>query len=97
MVGEGRRTRLIRVRVSPDEYEAVSRFCSSSGAPTLSDLVRSALWQTMRAQPATGDPAVMSELCTVNQTLLEMNDQIARLRHLIKRSSGGRGPARNND
>jgi hypothetical protein len=98
MLAKERRTRLIRFRVSPDEYESLSRFCASSGARSLSDMARSALQQTMRGQPSGGDLAVLEELRRVSQTLREMNDELANLRHLLtERSQAPRGAQRNSE
>lgn len=83
MLAKERRTRLIRFRVSPDEYESLSRFCASSGARSLSDMARSALQQTMRGQTAPGDVAVLDELRRISLALHEMHDEITKLRHLI--------------
>lgn len=83
MLAKERRTRLIRFRVSPDEYEKLSRYCATSGARSLSDLARSALQQTMRGQAGAGDPAILEQLRRTNDSLRDMGQQIAEIRSLL--------------
>ncbi|HWR52633.1 MAG TPA: hypothetical protein VN428_16095 [Bryobacteraceae bacterium] len=90
MLVRERRSRLIRFRVSPDEYETLSRFCAASGARSLSDLARSALQQTMRGQGVRSEAGVTQELRRVDETMRAMNDQIAEIwRLLLEREAGG--------
>ncbi len=91
MLAKERRTRLIRFRVSPEEYESLSQFCASSGARSLSDLARSALQERMRSQTTAHEAGLIEELRKVDQTLREMSGQITELRLLLTEQAGGRG------
>lgn len=71
------RIRTIGVRLSEDEYSSLERFCAQSGARSISDFARLAIWSFVKR--ADQENAVN---LTMNQNVMQFNDleeKIARL------------------
>jgi hypothetical protein len=83
MILQKRLSRVVWFRVSPDEYEAISEFCASSGSRSISDLSRCAVWWFVRLN---GDPprdALMDEVQTLRTKIQELSGRIERLNLLL--------------
>lgn len=63
------RIRTIGVRLSEDEYSSLEKFCIESGARSISDLARNAIWSFVNR--ANQDTALAS---TVNQNAAQVKD-----------------------
>jgi hypothetical protein len=86
------RVRLIRFRLSEEEYQAVNRLCISEGARSLSDFVRSALQNSTGKSFDSPETAIDAELRTVRQRVEQLSDSVMELTLLIEEASPEASP-----
>lgn len=85
------RTRTIGVRLSEDEFASLERFCVTSGARSISDLARTAIWEFVNHAGRQRSRSSRSEY-SVQMKLLELkieqlSAEIASLKVKRERSS----------
>lgn len=83
------RTRLIYFRVSEEEFQKLNSVCQDEGARSMSDLARSAMSRLLEG----GSERVPADhLRLLDKVLLDLNEKIDRLTHLIEgRPNGSSG------
>ena len=69
------RIRTIGVRLSDDEYLSLEKFCAESGARSISDLARRAIWSFVNRQESALASAVRQNAVQVN----DLAEKIAKL------------------
>lgn len=72
------RKRLVYFRLSEDEFQRISGLCESSGARSVSELVRLAVEQFARAVPAENS-ALDCRLSDLERVLVELNERVRQL------------------
>jgi hypothetical protein len=72
------RKRLVYFRLSEDEFQRISGLCESSGARSISELVRSAVEQFAGAAPAE-EAALDCRLRDLERILSELNERVRQL------------------
>ncbi len=98
MLVRQRRTKLVRFRVSPEEYEEISRYCAASGARSLSDVARSAVDQVVLQKGAGPQGRLMETLRAIQRDLHTLDEKLDRISERLEaweqsRARGTAGPA----
>lgn len=75
------RTRTIGIRVSKDEYAALERFCTTSGARSISDLARTAILklvsQSGRKKSPSSKSAYSAQMRVLELKLERLSEELA--------------------
>lgn len=87
------RIRTIGVRLSEEEYSTLERFCVESGARSISDLARNAIWNFVNR--AHQDNALASAVSTHSAQVKDLEQRLEQLtaEMALLKTREARGPA----
>lgn len=77
------KSRMISIRVSNDEYEAIKAHYGKSNEPCVSDFIRSAVMHSLGfIRPELGPPRLQAELANLNSRIDRLDRRIDRIASL---------------
>jgi len=78
-----RRTRVISVRLSNQEYDQFQRLCVARGTDSISELARTALRLLANNETSNGEAAIESRVEIMNSRMSLLDREVARLSSLL--------------
>lgn len=81
-----RRSRVVSIRVSDDEFRQLREMCTMTGARCVSDLARDAMFKFMRGvevQPGCGDAELQTRVRELDEKVNLLQGRVARLAMLV--------------
>lgn len=78
------RNRQVSFRVSQDEYERLSEFCVTTGARSLSDVARCALFEMTALSDGEASHAIARRVQTLDTRIRQLNRRVEQLADLMK-------------
>jgi hypothetical protein len=81
-----RRSKVVSVRVSDDEFRQLREMCTVTGARCVSDMARDAMFKLMRGgeqRPGAGDAELQSRVRELDEKLNALQSRVSKLALLV--------------